>query len=110
MLRATHVPVLVLALAGACTSASPGPQAAAPAGAQPQETAPVQTQSDRPCAYKTTELSGPGQVQVECPDGQTFVLRRAADGTWSEEAKSRAGTRPTWKSLDEAARARCGCE
>jgi hypothetical protein len=60
-----------------------------------------------PC-YKTTELS-PGQVRVDCTNGESFVARRGEDGKWREEAKSRAGSRPEFTSLEEAAKNRCGC-
>lgn len=60
-----------------------------------------------PC-YKTVELS-PGQVRVDCANGESFVVRKGDDGKWREEAKSRAGSRPEFTSLDEAAKAHCGC-
>lgn len=60
-----------------------------------------------PC-YKTVELS-PGQVRVDCANGVGFVVRRGEDGKWREEAKSRAGSRPEFASLEEAAKTRCAC-
>jgi hypothetical protein len=66
------------------------------------------TTGARPSCYTTTELS-PGQIRIDCADGNSFVVRRGPDGRWAEEAKSVAGSRPTFASVDEAARSRCGC-
>ena len=108
MPRAIQTSTLILLFALACAG-RPDPQAPeASSGAK--EVAAVSTESAQPCDYRTAELNGPEQVKVTCPGGQEYVVRRAADGTWSEEAKSQAGTRPTWKTLDEAARALCGCK
>jgi hypothetical protein len=108
MPRAIQMSVVVLFFALACAG-RPDPQAPEATGGT-EETSAVKTESARPCDYRTTELNGPEQVKVTCPGDQEFVVRRAADGTWAEEAKSRAGTRPTWTSLDQAARALCGCK
>lgn len=108
MLRAIQISTLVLVFALACAGRS-DPQALK-ASSGTKEVAAVSTAPAQPCDYRTAELNGPEQVKVTCPGGQEYVVRRAADGTWAEEAKSRDGTRPTWKSLDEAARALCGCK
>ena len=67
----------------------------------------MESDAPAPC-YKTVELS-PGQVRVDCANGEGFVVRRGEDGKWREEAKSRAGSRPEFASLEEAAKTRCGC-
>lgn len=64
--------------------------------------------STAPPCYTTRELS-PGQVRVDCTNGQSFVVRKGEDGKWREEAKSRAGSRPDFASLEAAAKSRCGC-
>ena len=64
--------------------------------------------ADRPaCDARITALSDPGQKQVECPNGERFIVRRAADGKWYEEMKVRAGIVPGYATPEEAARARC---
>jgi hypothetical protein len=57
--------------------------------------------------YTSRQLS-PQQVEIECGNGLRFVLRQGEDGKWREEAKSVAGSRPAFASLDEAAKLRCG--
>lgn len=57
--------------------------------------------------YTSRRLS-PQQVEIECGNGLRFVLRQDEDGTWREEAKSVANSRPAFASLDEAAKHRCG--
>jgi hypothetical protein len=81
--------------------------AAGPAS-KPKETAAMASAAAPAPCYKTAELS-PGQVRVDCTNGESFVVRRGEDGKWREEAKSRAGSRPEFTSLDEAAKSRCGC-
>lgn len=98
--------LLPLACAG---RQAPDPGTQEGAAAAPKETSAVESVTGAGCDYKTTELSEPGQVQITCPNGDTFVVRRGADGQWSEEAKSRAGTRPSWASPDDAAKALCRC-
>jgi hypothetical protein len=102
------LPGLFFSVAGLLALACAGqpPHAAAPAAAQPEETPAVA--SPAPPCYTTRELS-PGQVWVDCTNGQSFVVRKGADGKWREEAKSRAGSRPDFASLEAAAKSRCGC-
>jgi hypothetical protein len=59
------------------------------------------------CTYKTTPLSGPTQVQIDCSNGTSFVVRQKADGKWEEEARTVAGARPSYASVDLAAKALC---
>jgi len=108
MLRFTLALTFLLALACAGRQA-PDPGAQEGAAAAPKETSMMESVTGEGCDYKTTELSEPGQVQITCPNGDTFVVRRGADGKWSEEAKSRAGTRPSWASAEDAAKALCRC-
>jgi hypothetical protein len=60
-----------------------------------------------PCDYKIVALSDPGQKQIQCANGESFVLRQGPDGKWQEEMRVRAGMRPSYSTLEEAARARC---
>ena len=98
------LPLTALALlALACGTGRP-PRPAPPAPAP--DPAPAGTAPAR--CYTAAPLS-PQQVKVECANGQSFVVRQGADGKWREEAKSVAGSRPAFASLDEAGRLRCGC-
>jgi len=108
MLPTIQTSTLILVFALGCAG-RPDPPALAATG-RTEVAAAESTEPAPPCDYRTTELNGPEQIKVTCPGAQEYVVRRAADGTWSEEAKSRDGTRPTWKTLDEAARALCGCK
>lgn len=99
-----------LALLIQACAASPVPQPSTPTGAPPKETAAMASAAPVAPAscYKTAELS-PGQVRVDCANGESFVVRKGDDGKWREEAKSRAGSRPEFASLEEAAKTRCAC-
>ena len=99
----------LLAISMTLMAACAGRPAPGPAAAPAQETPAMESAAKPNCAYQTAELS-PGQIQVTCPNGDSFVLRQGEDGKWREEAKSRAGTRPSYPSLDAAARDRCGCK
>ena len=59
------------------------------------------------CTYKTTTLSEPTQVQIDCSNGTSFVVRQGTDGKWREEAKSVAGSRPAYANVDLAAKSLC---
>jgi hypothetical protein len=91
-------------------SASSATAAAATTTAQPVHTA---TTSDPkpaeppPCDYKIVAMSDPAQKQIQCPNGESFVVRRGEDGKWHEEMRVRAGIRPAYDTPEDAARARC---
>jgi hypothetical protein len=79
-------------------------------GAKPADPAPVAREAAQPaapCDFKVKALSDPGQKQIQCSNGESFVVRLGTDGQWHEEMKVRAGTRPGYASPEEAARARC---
>jgi hypothetical protein len=82
---------------------------------QPAHTPPPKetpSMNDSPAAascYRSTELSSPKQMRIDCANGHSFVVRQGEDGKWREEVKVRAGILPDFASLDEAARSRCGC-
>jgi hypothetical protein len=59
------------------------------------------------CDYKVVAMSDPAQKQIQCGNGESFVVRRGDDGKWYEEMKVRAGTRPGYATPNEAAKARC---
>lgn len=59
------------------------------------------------CTYKTTQLSEPGQTQIDCSNGTSFVVRQGSDGKWREEARSVAGSRPAYATLELAAKTLC---
>ena len=52
-------------------------------------------------------MADPSQKQVQCANGDSFVLRRGEDNRWHEEMKVRAGILPSYATPDEAGRARC---
>jgi hypothetical protein len=52
-------------------------------------------------------MSDPAQKQIQCPNGESFVVRRGEDGKWHEEMRVRAGIRPAYDTPEDAARARC---
>jgi hypothetical protein len=79
--------------------------ATAPAKTADSSTAPKPAAS--PCDFKIVSMADPSQKQIQCANGDSFVLRRGEDNRWGEEMKVRAGTRPTYATLDEAGRARC---
>ena len=60
-----------------------------------------------PCDHKVQAMADPGQKQIQCSNGESFVVRLGSDGKWYEEMKVRAGIRPGYTSPEEAARARC---
>jgi hypothetical protein len=59
------------------------------------------------CTYTTTQLSTPTQVQIDCSNGSSFVVRQRTDGKWEQEARAVAGARPTFASVEQAAKALC---
>jgi hypothetical protein len=59
------------------------------------------------CTYKTTQLSEPSQTQIDCSNETSFVVRKGTDGKWREEARTVAGSRPAYATLDQAAKALC---
>jgi hypothetical protein len=73
----------------------------APTAAEPAKPA------DSPCDFKIVAMADPSQKQIQCANGDSFVLRRGEDNKWYEEMKVRAGTRPGYATPDEAGRARC---
>jgi len=89
-------------LALACSSGRPGASDAKPASS----TEPVSAAAAA-CGYKVVAMSDPAQRQIQCGNGESFVIRRGDDGKWYEEMKVRAGTRPGYATPEEAARARC---
>lgn len=111
--------LLPLLLAGGCTSNRSSAPAPAGEPAEPTETTAMDETSEtgeasemdeaapQDCSYKTTQLSGPTQVQIDCANGTSVVVRQRADGKWEEEARAVAGSRPSYASVEEAARAIC---
>jgi hypothetical protein len=63
--------------------------------------------ANTPCDFKIVAMADPAQKQIQCANGDSFVLRRGEDNKWYEEMKVRAGTRPGYATPDEAGRARC---
>jgi hypothetical protein len=59
------------------------------------------------CDHKVVAMSDPAQKQIQCANGESFVIRRGDDGKWYEEMKVRAGLRPSYATPEEAAKARC---
>ncbi len=109
---------LLLAAGVACSSgrstvsnAANAANAAKPAEpAKPAETADSSTASTpaaAPCDFKIVAMADPSQKQIQCANGDSFVLRRGEDNKWYEEMRVRAGTRPGYATPDEAGRARC---
>ena len=93
----------------ACSSGRPGTSDAKPAAAaEPAKPAePPAAPAAPACDYKVVAMSDPAQKQIQCGNGESFVVRRGDDGKWYEEMKVRAGTRPGYATPDEAAKARC---
>ena len=81
-------------------------KAAEPAAPAASE-APAGSAGSAACDYKVVAMSDPAQKQIQCANGESFVVRRGNDGKWYEEMKVRAGTRPGYATPDEAAKARC---
>jgi hypothetical protein len=97
--------ILLLVAGLACSSSNGKP--ADPAAPAPN-TAQAAPPTDRPrCDWKIVPLSDPGQKQIQCANGESFVVRRGEDGQWHEEMKVRAGLVPGYATPEEAARARC---
>jgi len=98
----------VLSLGSACLGGAPArPKSpASQTAAKPTAAAPADSQ---PCDFKVVPLSDPAQRQIQCANGESFVVRLGVDGQWHEEVKARAGTAPGYATLATAARARCGC-
>lgn len=110
---------LAVTLAVAACAAPPSPDAdgargggeagAAATGAAEPGATPMPDAADQPPCYRLTELSE-SQVQIDCANGQAFVVRRDADGRWAEERKAHAGVpAPSWERAEDAAAERCGC-
>ena len=111
--------VVTLTLAIAACAAPPSPDtdgardggetgAAASEPADPGATT-MPDAADQPPCYRLTELAE-DQMQIDCADGQAFVVRRDADGRWTEERKAHAGVpTPSWERAEDAAIERCGC-
>jgi len=109
--------LLPLMLAMGCSSgrtSAPEPtqeSAAATDTSEIPETTAMDTASDKAapqdCTYTTTPLTDATQVQINCSNGTGFVVRQRADGKWEQEARAVAGARPTYASLEQAAKALC---
>jgi len=111
MLRAALL-TLLLAAGVACSSGRPATSNAGTA--QMAKSADTAKPADPPaaaepptCDYKIVAMSDPAQKQIQCPNGESFVVRRGEDGKWHEEMRVRAGTRPAYDTPEDAARARC---
>ena len=103
---------LFLAAGVACSSGRSTVSNAANAAkpAEPAETADSSTASTpaaAPCDFKIVAMADPSQKQIQCANGDSFVLRRGEDNKWYEEMRVRAGTRPGYATPDEAGRVRC---
>jgi hypothetical protein len=61
----------------------------------------------RPCDHKVVAMSDPAQKQIQCANGESFVVRQAADGKWYPEMRVRAGAVPGYATPADAAQARC---
>ncbi len=113
MLRAALL-TLLLAAGVACSSGRPATSNASAAKTAKAATACPHRRDLRPqpadppaCDYKIVAMSDPAQKQIQCPNGESFVVRRGEDGKWHEEMRVRAGIRPAYDTPEDAARARC---
>jgi hypothetical protein len=99
----TQIPLVVSFLLSslfvACSSYGSAP------AAETEKVAMDKAASD--CTYKTTELSEPSQTQIDCSNETSFVVRKGTDGKWREEARTVAGSRPAYATLEQAAKALC---
>jgi len=124
MERAALLTLLLVASAvAACSSSKPaasganaGNAADAASTAKPIDAADVNRPGEvpkpvdpapRPCDYKVVAMSDPAQKQIQCANGESFVVRQAADGKWYPEMRVRAGAVPGYSTPAEAAQARC---
>ena len=106
MERAALFTLLLVASAVACSSGKPAASSAH--SPKPADTAnSAETAQPAPCDYKIVAMSDPAQKQIQCANGESFVVRQAADGKWYQEMRVRAGMVPGYATPDEAARARC---
>ena len=101
--RAALLMLLVAVLA--CSSS--GSHGGSGKPADPAPAAQGATPSAAPCDFKVKAMSDPSQKQIQCSNGESFVVRLGPDGKWYEEMKVRAGIRPGYATPEEAARARC---
>ncbi len=101
--------LLAAGIAGiACSSGRPPmSKASATKPAETADSSEAPKPAAPPCDFKIVSMADPSQKQIQCANGDSFVLRRGEDNRWGEEMKVRAGTRPTYATLDEAGRARC---
>ncbi|HKR62854.1 MAG TPA: hypothetical protein VJZ00_03910 [Thermoanaerobaculia bacterium] len=60
--------------------------------------------------YTMRTLNEPEQVRIDCANGTSFVVRRAADGKWYEEMRVRGGLQPAYASAADAASKRCSSQ
>jgi hypothetical protein len=110
MLRAALL-TLLLAAGVACSSGRPATSSAGTVKMASADTAkpagPPAAPAAPACDYKIVAMSDPAQKQIQCPNGESFVVRRGEDGKWHEEMRVRAGIRPAYDTPEDAARARC---
>ncbi|MEA2690760.1 MAG: hypothetical protein QOJ16_147 [Acidobacteriota bacterium] len=113
--------LLIVASAVACSSGKPPMSSAQPAQpAAPAETAtsaatakaedtaaPKAPAAPAACDHKIVAMSDPAQKQIQCANGESFVIRQGKDGKWYPEMRVRAGIVPGYATPDEAAQARC---
>jgi hypothetical protein len=112
--------LLFVASAVACSSGKPPMSSAQPAQpAAPAETssaatakaedtaAPKAPAAPAACDHKIVAMSDPAQKQIQCANGESFVVRQGKDGKWYPEMRVRAGIVPGYATPDEAAQARC---
>jgi hypothetical protein len=104
--------MLALTFVGACSSgrtSQPEPSGDSTETTAMDTTADTTADKAAPqdCTYKTTQLSAPTQIQIDCSNGTSLVVRQRADGKWEQEARAVAGARPTYASVELAAKALC---
>jgi hypothetical protein len=96
---------LLLVVAVACSGGKSPMSSAKPAATA--STAKPADPAAAPCDHKIVAMSDPAQRQIQCANGESFIVRQAADGKWYPEMRVRAGIVPGYATPDEAARARC---
>jgi len=101
----TLIPIVVSLLLSSTLAAACGSSRGNAPAAEMEMAAMDQAASD--CTYKTTQLSEPSQTQIDCSNETSFVVRKGTDGKWREEARTVAGSRPAYATLEEAAKALC---
>jgi hypothetical protein len=109
--------LLLAAVAVACSSGKPPMSSAQPAAADTAQPTAAATPADTAkaadpaapaaCDHKIVAMSDPAQKQIQCANGESFVVRQGKDGKWYPEMRVRAGMVPGYATPDEAAQARC---